>query len=645
MITVNQQSTGFKVGISTLGMALSSHYMSAYADYLNSGGTEYNIYDVALNLPQGKVVYPSHLTSTQYFSRLVDNLTGTYASVASKNAVVTAATDMLTTGMTKGQITKLIVDALVNIPDTDPTWGVASMAFRNKMVIAEYIGLNTALSLTDTELANVIKNITPTTNLSNSNLISTWISTQKTEINPELINLTTGTDPFNGGAGDDTFVSENTSTSTTLNVFDNLNGNGGNDTLKIIDTTNNAFTLSNTIGLSSIETILLQHSANASSSTVTLNVGHLIDLRNIDIQNAGTLSDTSINTSGNVVDIKITNSDDLTINDNGTGDKLTTVKLTNIAGFTTISSNTLTKITTDSTSFNATINTTSQNLTLESTASIALWNITTDTPGALSITTPSGITTTGSINLTDNNLATLKLSGSGSSNLSFTGTKLSSLDASGLSGSLSWTSGALTNTSMVKTAQNGGTYDGSAMTMSSSWTGLGGNDTITVNNNSSNVVHAGHGNNIVTTGSGNDTISVETGNSRITSGAGLDIVTLGIGNHTYISASNANANVYASLTGVNTGDKLDLIGLGATTFFSGKTLLGSNATYTDYLNASTAGAADRVNWFQFGSDTYLVNDNSSGSTFVNGTDQVLKLVGLIDLSGGVIEASSAVLTV
>jgi len=38
-------------------------------------------------------------------------------------------------------------------------------------------------------------------------------------------------------------------------------------------------------------------------------------------------------------------------------------------------------------------------------------------------------------------------------------------------------------------------------------------------------------------------------------------------------------------------------------------------------------------WFQFGTDTYVVVDDTVGTnTFVSGTDSVVKLTGLVDLT-------------
>ena len=74
-----------------------------------------------------------------------------------------------------------------------------------------------------------------------------------------------------------------------------------------------------------------------------------------------------------------------------------------------------------------------------------------------------------------------------------------------------------------------------------------------------------------------------------------------------------------------------------------KITLGSVSTFANYLDAATAstqgGASNtlpivgpEVNWFTFGSNTYIVVDNSDLSVFDSGVDTVLELVGTYDLS-------------
>ncbi|MEN9864741.1 MAG: hypothetical protein RL748_331, partial [Pseudomonadota bacterium] len=63
--------------------------------------------------------------------------------------------------------------------------------------------------------------------------------------------------------------------------------------------------------------------------------------------------------------------------------------------------------------------------------------------------------------------------------------------------------------------------------------------------------------------------------------------------------------------------------------------------------AGSNGNIGAIGWFQLGGDTYVVetrHDGSSTPTFVNGTDLIVKLTGLIDLShADVIDGNTLVL--
>ena len=48
--------------------------------------------------------------------------------------------------------------------------------------------------------------------------------------------------------------------------------------------------------------------------------------------------------------------------------------------------------------------------------------------------------------------------------------------------------------------------------------------------------------------------------------------------------------------------------------------------------AAASGTAGVIRWFQFGGNTYIVQDRSGSADFVNGTDIVVALTGLVDLS-------------
>jgi S-layer protein len=261
---------------------------------------------------------------------------------------------------------------------------------------------------------------------------------------------------------------------------------------------------------------------------------------------------------------------------------------------------------------------------------------------------------------------TINISGDTGVTLTDTSTSMTTVDASGLTGTVAaasgftWTTGALAASSTIKgSAAATNTVDFSAAnTASTSVTYVGGtgNDVITGSNGLNNTVTLGDGtnsftsaavggNNTITGGSGVDTISVGSGNNTISTGAGNDSITFGggmntitggAGNDTFIiSAAGANVNTYSTITDASAGDILTFTDRGAETFATAKLTLGDTAVFQDYANLAASGdgsAAGAIKWFQFGGNTYVVEDLSASASFVNGTDLIIKLTGLVDLS-------------
>ncbi len=187
--------------------------------------------------------------------------------------------------------------------------------------------------------------------------------------------------------------------------------------------------------------------------------------------------------------------------------------------------------------------------------------------------------------------------------------------------------------------------------------GGAGNDTITAGNGNY-TISGGDGNDTITAGNGAHSIDGGAGNDTITIGTGLATVTGGTGSDSFIlNAPNANGNIYATITDFTKdagsgaslvpGDSINLSALSLSTgaisngTLGDKVALAGTAAFADYLNAASSGHTGAgtnavVTWFQYNGDTYLVVDNNNDDVFVSSAttgDQVVKLTGLIDLSG------------
>ncbi|MFN4011997.1 MAG: DUF4214 domain-containing protein [Pannonibacter sp.] len=235
--------------------------------------------------------------------------------------------------------------------------------------------------------------------------------------------------------------------------------------------------------------------------------------------------------------------------------------------------------------------------------------------------TPSAIQHTAK--LTADAARTVTVSGDAGLNLSsFIGTAVTLFDASGVTlGDVTWTTGALTTAATIKGGAGKNTLNAAAATASVTIETGAGDDTIT-GSAKADTINAGAGDDTIRPGLGADTIDV---------GTGTDTVIL--------TGTNTNGTIFSSITGMNAGDKIQFIS-GTASFQTAAITAGGAPSYADLLDAATNGAANRVVWFQFGGDTYLVQDRSANTTFTNGTDGVVKLVGLYDLSTATISGTS-----
>ncbi len=157
-----------------------------------------------------------------------------------------------------------------------------------------------------------------------------------------------------------------------------------------------------------------------------------------------------------------------------------------------------------------------------------------------------------------------------------------------------------------------------------------------------------------------NTIDLTATNQGVTydTGAGDDKIIVGDGQNTIrvnsqttevvLDSPSSGLNVYTtiaeagSFSGQRSGGRLKITfaDQGTESFKSTKINLAGNASLQDYANAAVHQTGNGsvngvISWFQFQGDTYLVENrhdaSASNGGFLNGTDIVVKLVGLVDL--------------
>ena len=236
----------------------------------------------------------------------------------------------------------------------------------------------------------------------------------------------------------------------------------------------------------------------------------------------------------------------------------------------------------------------------------------------------------------DNTLQTLTITGAKNFDLTTTATAfgkapanaadttngLKLIDGSAATGKLVIDlTGAILNTSTSGLTVKGGSAD----------------DTITLVNS---VLVAGSNSQkfVVDAGAGNDTIVVGSNGGTLTGGAGNDTFNVEAALATGVTEALAKL---VTITDLSAGDKIDFAVTSTGAFNQTKVTLGAAVTNLDEAFAAAVGGVNTTQWFQYGSNTYIVS-NDADAAFDAG-DTVIEIVGLVDLSASTM--ATTVLTI
>ncbi|WP_166485485.1 DUF4214 domain-containing protein [Ruegeria sp. TM1040] len=159
-------------------------------------------------------------------------------------------------------------------------------------------------------------------------------------------------------------------------------------------------------------------------------------------------------------------------------------------------------------------------------------------------------------------------------------------------------------------------------------------------NDGTTTVTGGSGNDNLTAAGDSDVLLGGAGNDKLTA-ATLTTLTGGEGNDTFVMSGAVDATKYSTITDLSSGDTIDT---DATAFNSSKVVLAANATFAQYLDAAivaTAAQDDAASWFQFGGNTFIVNEGTDASVTYNAAeDGIIGITGLVDLSAATFNATN-----
>ncbi len=210
------------------------------------------------------------------------------------------------------------------------------------------------------------------------------------------------------------------------------------------------------------------------------------------------------------------------------------------------------------------------------------------------------------LDLSANGAAVVNLSGSQGIELKLNSSTIKTIDASKLLDEFSFSTSEVSNKLVIKGSESGF-------------------NNIDLRGTSGGVHYHG--------GSGADYIKLKAGSNVITVGKSAnDLVTFDAGN---------SLNQLTTISDAKAGLSLNVLAHGVETFSRTRVTLPTNASLDAYANAVISNGLDAssngaLGWFQWRGDTYLVESLHNGianPSFVAGTDLIIKLTGLHDLSG------------
>lgn len=162
-------------------------------------------------------------------------------------------------------------------------------------------------------------------------------------------------------------------------------------------------------------------------------------------------------------------------------------------------------------------------------------------------------------------------------------------------------------------------------------------------------VTGGGGADVLTSSGSGDTLIGGAGADKLT-GSTLTTLTGGDGVDTFFLNVPATLNSYSNITDATAGDLIDLGTSATTAFIATATVLAGTADFQDYANAAVnaLGAdTDDATWFQYDGNTYIVKsgDNNAAAGFVDGTDSIIKLTGLVNLGNASFNSTDSTLEI
>lgn len=337
-ITATQRTEIVKIIVGLFDAAPGAVYLDQFASF---AGNPAGLIATLVDTPAFKTIYPTFLTSEEFATKFVNNLVGSAAADADKAWAIDWIAGKLEAGQSRAAVATEVLAALDAVPADNAAWGAAAQQFDKQSIVAEYYSVNLGGAATDVAtLQSVVAGVTAETDVSTAAAIEAVINATPGGVTGQTFTLTTGLDTLTGTSGNDTFIGD----AATITSSDQVNGGAGTDTIKIYDlaAATDVPTLSGVeiieminanapanldlTGVADLTTLVLDNTTNGDDYLIGSAVN--VTVKNMLAAEAVTLTSRATDTSADLTVENLDVADAGTVTVNFDGASITTVNLT-----------------------------------------------------------------------------------------------------------------------------------------------------------------------------------------------------------------------------------------------------------------------------------------------------------------------------
>ena len=146
-----QKNSVIKLFQSMFNASPGADLLNLCSQWLADGMTEAELANLIASTDLFKIdsLYPTYLSNYDFSRRHLNLLMGTTASDSNKHALALVMQSLLDGGWTRGEVMLTLANLLLDIPASEPSWGLAAEQLRNKLEVSYYYSVTKGDSSTD----------------------------------------------------------------------------------------------------------------------------------------------------------------------------------------------------------------------------------------------------------------------------------------------------------------------------------------------------------------------------------------------------------------------------------------------------------------------------------------------------------------